>query len=71
MDDLSTINTNSRQEKIKNFFVNNKNKIVSGIIVIILIFVGVFMYDKHMTNKKNEISDNFNSLNKLFRIWRL
>ena len=62
MDDLSTINTTSRQEKIKNFFVNNKNKIVSGTIIIILILIGVFIYDKHLTNKKKEISDNFNSI---------
>ena len=33
-EDLSIINTNTRNEKIKNFFVNNKNKIISGIIIL-------------------------------------
>ena len=31
-EDLSIINANTRNEKIKNFFVNNRNKIISGII---------------------------------------
>ncbi len=61
-EDLSIINTNTRNEKIKNFFVNNKNKIISGIIILIIIIVGVFSYDKYLINKKKDISDNFNSI---------
>ena len=61
-EDLSIINTNTRNEKIKNFFVNNKNKIISGIILLIIIIVGVFSYDKYLINKKKEISDKFNSI---------
>ena len=61
-DDLSIINTNTRNEKIKNFFVNNKNKIISGIIILIIIIVGVFSYDKYLINKKKDISDSYNSI---------
>tara|TARA_Y100000816_G_scaffold131383_1_gene92747 strand:+ start:207 stop:851 length:645 start_codon:yes stop_codon:yes gene_type:complete len=61
-EDLSIINSNSRNEKIKNFFINNKNKIISGIIVLIILIVGVFSYDKYLMGKKNEISDKFNSI---------
>ena len=61
-EDLSIINTNTRNEKIKNFFVNNKNKIISGIIVLIIIIVGVFSYDKYLINKKKDISDSYNSI---------
>ena len=61
-EDLSIINTNTRNEKIKNFFVNNKNKIISGIIILIIIIVGVFSYDKYLINKKKEISDSYNSI---------
>ncbi|MDA9697104.1 hypothetical protein N9U83_03305 [Candidatus Pelagibacter sp.] len=61
-EDLSIINNNTRNEKIKNFFVNNKNKIISVIIILIIIIVGVFIYDKYLINKKNDISDSFNSL---------
>ncbi len=61
-EDLSIINTNTRNEKIKNFFVNNKIKLISGIIILIIIIVGVFIYDKYLTHKKKEISDRFNSV---------
>ena len=61
-EDLSIINTNTRNEKIKNFFVNNKNKIISGIIILIIVIVGVFSYDKYLINKKKDISDSYNSI---------
>ena len=60
-EDLSIINTNTRNEKIKNFFTNNKKKIIIGITILILILVGVYSLDKYQTNKKKQISDNFNS----------
>ncbi len=61
-EDLSIINANTRNEKIKNFFINNKNKLISGIIILIIIIIGVFSYDKYLINKKKEISDKFNSI---------
>jgi hypothetical protein len=61
-EDLSIINTNTRNEKIKNFFVNNKNIIISVIVFIIILIIGIFSYDKYSENKKKEISDNFNSI---------
>ncbi len=61
-EDLSIINTNTRNEKIKNFFVNNKSKLMSGIIILIIIIIGVFSYDKYLANQKKEMSDKFNSI---------
>ena len=61
-EDLSIINTNTRNERIKNFFVNNKKKIISGIIILIFIIAGVFSYDKYLNNKKKDISDSYNSI---------
>ena len=49
-------------KKLKNFFVNNKNKIISGIIILIIIIIGVFSYDKYLINKKKDISDSYNSI---------
>ena len=43
-------------------FVNNKNKIIFGIIILIIIIVGVFSYDKYLINKKKDISDSYNSI---------
>ena len=61
-EDLSIINSNTRNEKIKNFFFKNKNKIISSVIIIILITIGVFGFDRYSENKKKEISNNFNSI---------
>ena len=59
-EDFSIINSNTRNEKIKNFFVNNKNKLIYIIIIIIIGVVGAYSFDKYTTEKKKEISDNYN-----------
>ena len=60
-EEISIINTNTRSEKIRNFFVNNKNKIVSVIVILIVVLVGAYSFEKYQTNKKKEISNKFNS----------
>ena len=59
-EDLSIINTNARNEKIKNFFINNKNKLILGIIFLIVVIIGVYGFDKYQKDKKLQISNNFN-----------
>ena len=59
-EDVSIINTNTRNEKIKNFLINNKNKLIFGIIILLLGIVGVYSFDKYQINKKQQISDTFN-----------
>ena len=61
-EDLSIINTNTRNEKIKNFFIKNRNKIISVIVILILILISFYSYDKYSTSKKKNISDSFNSI---------
>ena len=60
-EDISIINSNTRQEKVRNFFDNNKNKIISTIVVLVIILVGAYSFDSYKTNKKKEISNKFNS----------
>ena len=60
-EEISIINTNTRSEKIRNFFVNNKNKIISGIVILIVVLVGAYSFERYQTNKKKEISNKFNS----------
>ena len=60
-EDISIINSNTRQEKVRNFFVNNKNKIISLVVILIVVLVGAFSFEKYQTNKKKEISNKFNS----------
>ena len=53
-EDLSIINSNTRNEKIKNFFINNKNKIIFAIVFLIIIIIAVFSYDKYLIGKKKK-----------------
>ena len=59
-EDFSIINSNTRNEKIKNFFLNNKKKFISGVIIITICLIGTYSFDKYTTGKKKEISDNYN-----------
>ena len=59
-EEISIINSNSRNDKIKNFIVNNKNKIISSIIFILIIIISFYSFDKYTINQKKKISDEFN-----------
>ena len=59
-EDVSIINTKTRNEKIKNFFINNKNKLIFVILVLLIIIIGGYSFDKYQSNKKQQISDDFN-----------
>jgi len=60
-EDISIINSNTRNEKVRNFFVKNKSKIVSTLLALIIILIGAYSFDKYKTNQKIEISNKFNS----------
>ena len=53
-EEVSIINTNTRNEKIKNFFVNNKNKIIFGAIILLIIIISAYGFDSYKLNKKNK-----------------
>ncbi len=61
-EDISIINTNTRNEKIKNFFVQNKKKIISGLVLIIILLISYFAFGEYQDSKKVKISDTFNSI---------
>ena len=60
-EDISIINSNARNEKIKNFFVNNKNTIILTIITLFVLLIGIYSFDKYKTNQKIKISNKYNS----------
>ena len=51
-EEVSIINTNTRNEKIKNFFVNNKNKIIFGAIILLIIIISAYGFDSYKLKKK-------------------
>ncbi len=71
-EDISIINANTRQEKIKNFFIKNKKSLITILSSIILIIFAYFVFGevqdrkiKGLAEKYNNISINFNSSNKM------
>ena len=61
-EDLSIINSNTRNEKIKNFLFQNKKKIIIFVIFFIVILLSYFGYNEFKNQKKVEISDLYNSV---------
>tara|TARA_B100001758_G_scaffold171979_1_gene148952 strand:+ start:16 stop:660 length:645 start_codon:yes stop_codon:yes gene_type:complete len=71
-EDISIINANTRQEKIKNFFIKNKKSLITILSSIILIILAYFAFGevqdrkiKSLAEKYNIILINFNSSNKM------
>ena len=61
-EDISIINTNTRNEKIKNFFIQNKKKIILSLSVIIIFIISYFAFGEYQDRKKIKISNSFNSI---------
>jgi predicted negative regulator of RcsB-dependent stress response len=60
-EETAIINSNTRNEKIRNFFINNKKTLLTFVVIIIAILFGYFAYEEYKENKKLEISDQYNS----------
>ena len=60
-EETAIINSNTRNEKIRNFFVNNKKTLLTFVLIIIAILFGYFAFEEYKENKKLEISDQYNS----------
>ena len=61
-EETAIIDQNTRNEKIKKFFVENKSKIISSLIIIVLIIFVFFAFNEFKEQKKIDISNKYNSL---------
>ena len=59
-EEISIINTNSRNERIKNFFINNKKKIAILISVFLIILISLFIYSGVKKKNKLALADKYN-----------
>ena len=59
-EDTVIINTSTRNEKIKNFFINNKRILVSTISIFLILIISYFLYKEYDENKRIKISDEYN-----------
>tara|TARA_A100000164_G_C21729557_1_gene686887 strand:+ start:192 stop:836 length:645 start_codon:yes stop_codon:yes gene_type:complete len=55
------INTNTRNEKIKNFFAKNKSYLIVAFSIIIIFLITIFFIIEFKKDEKINISDKFNS----------
>ena len=56
-EEIEIINTNTRNERIKNFFINNRKSLISVFVVLILILCGYFLYEELQTRKKAKLAE--------------
>ena len=55
------INQDTRIERIKNFFINNKKRITIVLSILILLLIGYFAYGEIKKKNKIKIADQYNS----------
>ena len=60
-EDISIINSDTRKEKIKNFFLNNKKKILIFLITILLLIISFFGYGEFKDYQREKVSNLFYS----------
>ena len=60
-EDISIINSNTRKEKIKNFFFDNKKKILIVLITFVLLIISFFGYREYRDFQREKVSNLFYS----------
>ena len=55
------INNNTRNEKIKNFFINNRKILISILLLILIFLISYFAFTEYKKKQKLKISDKYNS----------
>ena len=61
-EDLSIINSNTRNEKIKNFILNYKKTLITLLILFLGIIISFFGYKEFKKSQTIKISDDYNSI---------
>jgi len=60
-EEIAIIDEKTRNEKIKNFFINNKKFIFSGLAFILLIVISFYSYQIYKDNHRQLVSEKYNS----------
>mgnify|MGYP001200188505 FL=1 len=59
--EVEIISSETRKEKIKNFFINNKKKIISIVICFFLILFSFFFYQEYEEKNKERLANRYNA----------
>ena len=60
-EEITIINTNTRNEKIKKFFLDNKKNLIIIISIIVITSIGYFSFNEIKKINKAKLADQFNS----------
>jgi len=60
-EDTSIIDNRTRNERIKNFIINNKKKLISLIIAFIILIISFYSYQIYLDKKREDTSNRYNS----------
>ncbi len=61
-EEIEIINTNTRIEKLKNFLVAKRKKIITLLIILILILISFFAYQEFNSRNKIKLANKFNDI---------
>ena len=59
-EEISIIDTNARNEKVKNFFVNNKKKLIAITTIFLILVTGYFSFDTFKKKERLNLANKFN-----------
>jgi len=59
-EEITIIDSNTRNEKIKNFFINNKKNIIIGLSIIIVVIIGYLSMIEMKERNKIKLANQFN-----------
>ena len=59
-EEITIIDTNTRNEKIKNFFINNKKNLILGFSIILVVIIGCLSVIQMKERNKIELANQFN-----------
>ena len=65
-EEITIINTNTRNKKIKDFFINNKKNLIIVISIIIFLLIGYFAFDETKKRAKIKLANEYNSVTMFF-----
>ena len=61
-EEVTIIDTNTRNEKILNFFINNKKKLIIGSLIIFFIIIGFLSLSEMKERSKIKLANQFNTI---------
>ena len=61
-EETAIINSNTRNEKIRNFFTNNRKLLISITLFILVLLISYFALTEYREKQKLKISDQYNSI---------